>query len=264
VPANLKVVKMAATQASLEALVEAGLLPGPVFHPGGLEITQELADLCRIRNDSQVLDVACGTGETACWLAETFGCRVVGIDATELQIRRAQEKKARRGLSVEFRQADAHRLPFADGTFDVVLAEAILCFLDVGRALTEMVRVTKSGGRVGIHDGCWQEGTPDAIKLRFAEVENERPETLAGWTEQFVRAGLAEIQTVDKSRHLPAWTREYRKQLGLGGQFKLFVGIIRRWGWSGFRRVRESERIVQSEYMGYGIVVGGKPVRDGV
>jgi SAM-dependent methyltransferase len=155
-------------------------------------------------------------------------------------------------------------LPFADGTFDVVLAEAILCFLDVERALTEMVRVIRSGGRVGIHDLCWQDDAPDAIKRRFAEVENERPETLVGWAEQFARAGLAEIRTVDKSQCLPAWTREYRKRLGLVGQFKLFVGIMRRWGWSGFRRVRESERIVQSEYTGYGIVVGVKPVRAGV
>jgi ubiquinone/menaquinone biosynthesis C-methylase UbiE len=248
------------TRASLEALVETGLLPGSVFHPGGLAITQELANVCRVRQDSQVLDVACGTGETACWLAETFGCRVVGIDATELQIRRAQEKKAQRGLPVAFVQADAHQLPFADGTFDVVIAEAILCFLDIARALKEMVRVTRPGGRVGIHDLCWQENAPDAIKQRFVEVENERPQTLAGWAEQFVRAGLAEVQTVDKSQHLPAWSKEYRKQLGLAMQCKLVLVIIRRWGWSGFCRIRESERILRSEYTGYGIIAGEKSI----
>ena len=51
---------------------------------------------------------------------------------------------------------------------------------DIGQALKEIVHVTKPGGRIGIHDLCWQENVPETIKQRFAEVEKERSETLAG------------------------------------------------------------------------------------
>ena len=88
-----KIVLMMTMEPSLEALVETGILPGSIFHTGGFEVSKELATLCCIREKSYVLDVACGTGETACFLAETFGCRMVGIDASDLQIKRAQRKK---------------------------------------------------------------------------------------------------------------------------------------------------------------------------
>lgn len=254
---------MTMTDPSLEALVETGILPGAIFHPGGLKVSKELAALCGITSTSDVLDVACGTGETACLLAETFGCRVVGIDATELQIKRAQEKKGRRNVPVEFRQADAHHLPFPDDMFDAVISEAALCHLEIGQVLKEMIRVTKPGGRVGIHDLCWQENTPATIKQRFAEVEHERPETLAGWASWFEQGGLVEIRTVDKSHVYPTWVKSEKRQFGLFGQLKIFLAILKRWGFVGFWRIRESQRIWEGAYMGYGIIVGSKPVANG-
>ncbi len=251
---------MTATAPSLEALVETGILPGAVFHPCGLEVSKELAALCGIRPTSRVLDVACGTGETACLLAETFGCRVVGIDATELQIKRAQEKKAGRKVPVEFCQADAHQLPFPDGMFDAVISEATLCHLEIHKALKEMVRVTKQGGRVGIHDLCWRENTPATVRQRFAEVESERPETLAGWARRFEQGGLVEIQSLDKSHVYPTWLEDEKRRLGLFGQLKIFLAIVKRWGLAGFWRIRESQRIWESEHMGYGITLGSKPI----
>ena len=119
------------------------------------------------RGKNYVLDVACGTGETACFLAETFGCHIVGIDASDLQTKRAQRKKARCDLPVEFHQADAHHLSFPDDTFDAVFCEWTLCHLDIGQALKEMMRVTKPGGRMGIHGLCWKENVRDTIKQRF-------------------------------------------------------------------------------------------------
>lgn len=244
---------------SLEALVETGILPGDIFHPGGLDVSKELAALCGITSASNVLDVACGTGETACFLAETYGCRVMGIDVTELQIERAREKKYRRNLPVEFRQADAHHLPFPDDMFDVVISEATLCHLEIGQVLKEMARVTKPGGRVGIHDLCWKENAPATIKQRFAEVEREWPEELAGWASRFEQAGLVQIRAVDKSHVYPAWVKEEKKRFGLVGQLGIFLAVLKRWGITGLGRIRASQKIWESEYMGYGIVVGLKP-----
>lgn len=53
---------------SLEMLVESGDLGLPVLHPGGLATTRELAEFCHVRPGKQLLDVASGTGESACWL----------------------------------------------------------------------------------------------------------------------------------------------------------------------------------------------------
>lgn len=136
-------------EASMEALVELGILPITIFHPGGATLTRELLTLAEIGEGSRVLDVACGVGETACLITEAFGARVVGIDATLLQIERAKSKAADRGLGVDFQLADAHELPFDDDQFDLVMSEAVLCYLDIPRALSEMVRVTRPGGAGG-------------------------------------------------------------------------------------------------------------------
>jgi SAM-dependent methyltransferase len=246
----------AVTQASLENLIETGLLQFESLHPGGLQLTQELAELCKVGKDTEVLDVACGTGESACFLAERFGACVVGVDGSPEMIRRAQEKARARGVEVAFRQGDAHHLPFPDATFDVALCECTLCILDMRQALGEMARVVRPGGCVGMHDLCWQEDAPADLKRTLAEIEGERPETLAGWQRLFADAGLTEVQSVDKSSLIPGWMKEARKQLGLTGQLALFWKILRRWGVHGLRRVLRSERVFASRHLGYGIVVG--------
>ena len=55
-----------AREASLEALIETELLQVESLHPGGLELTEEFAELCEVRRGSDVLELACGTGESAC------------------------------------------------------------------------------------------------------------------------------------------------------------------------------------------------------
>ncbi len=98
---------------SLEEILEKEDLGIEVLHPGGLEITKELAELCGINRKSKVLDVACGTGESACFLSETFGCEVVGVDASPIMIEKAKKKAKMRGVErkTTFILADAHKLP---------------------------------------------------------------------------------------------------------------------------------------------------------
>jgi SAM-dependent methyltransferase len=245
-----------ARKASLESLIETELLKVESLHPGGLELTWELAELCEVHRGSDVLELACGTGESACFLAERRGARVVGLDRLPQMIRRAEQKARAGGLEVEFRQADAHHLPFPDAAFDVAICECTLCLLDKEQVLREMVRVVRPGGRVGMHDLWWREDTPADLKMTLAEIEGERPETLEGWRRLFDRAGLAEIRSVDKSSLIPRWMKESRKQLGPIGQLVLAWKIIRRWGFRGLRRILRSERVFSSKQLGYGIVVG--------
>jgi len=244
---------------SLENLVESGELDLAILHPGGMDITHELARLCRIEKGASVLDVASGTGESACYLAEHTGARVVGIDISGRLIEKARRKAEQRKLQIEFRQADAHRLPFVDAAFDCAVSECSVCLMDKEKVLAEMTRVLKPGGYVGIHDVCWQPDTPDRIKGRLAEIEGESPETLEGWKTLFVKAGLTDVITVDRSPLISTWIKETRKELGLMGQLKLFLKIFRKWGLRGVKDILESEWIFEGEYMGYGIIAGRKP-----
>src|ERR1700760_1940845 len=86
----------------------ARYLLGDSFHPGGLQLTEELAMLLHLSPVTAVLDVACGKGTTAFFLAERFGCRVMGIDLSEQNVLDARHEASIRALNhlVEFRQAD--------------------------------------------------------------------------------------------------------------------------------------------------------------
>ncbi|MBI4514073.1 MAG: class I SAM-dependent methyltransferase [Gemmatimonadetes bacterium] len=125
--------------------MEHGDLDLDVLHPGGLEITRELAHRCRILPGTRVLDVASGTGESACLLAEELGARVVGLDVSDRMVGRARAKAVHQALAeVEFLPADAHRLPFEDGTFDAVLCECTLCLFEKERALADLEAIDRS------------------------------------------------------------------------------------------------------------------------
>lgn len=250
---------MNTSKPSLEALVEAGELDIEVLHPGGLNITEELANLCGIEKSKHVLDVASGTGESACFLAERFGCKVVGVDASEVMVKRARRKARGRGLDIEFRIGDAHNLPFADDRFDAVISECTLSLLDKERAIREMVRVARRGGYVGIHDVCWKRNAPEKLKIKLEEIEGEKPETLEGWKKLFESSGLVEVVSLDRSYLLSKWVKDVKRKLGLLGQIKIFMKVFRRFGLKGCLCVMESERIFQSGYLGYAIIAGKKP-----
>ncbi len=69
-----------------------------VLHPSGLEKTDEMAAMCMVGEGKTVLDVGSGKGVTACYLAEKYGCEVVGIDISEKMVAYARELALRKGL----------------------------------------------------------------------------------------------------------------------------------------------------------------------
>lgn len=94
-----------------------------------------------------VLEYGCGMGGCAFDLA-TRGVIATGIDISASAIERASEKaKGYPAGSLTFRKADAEALPFEDASFDVICGSGILHHLDIGRAVAEIRRVVKPGGR---------------------------------------------------------------------------------------------------------------------
>lgn len=101
---------------------------------------------------SDVLDVACGSGGPALFMARTTGCQVTGIDINENGINTANQMAQAQGMSAQarFQQVDAsQRLPFDDASFDAVTCiDAINHIYNRLDALREWYRVLRPGGRI--------------------------------------------------------------------------------------------------------------------
>lgn len=106
----------------------------------------EAADFAGAR-DLRVLEIGCGLGTDGAQFARA-GAHYTGIDLTEAAIELAQKRFELSGLTGEFRVADAENLDFADDSFDRVYSHGVLHHTpDTARAITEIHRVLKPGGR---------------------------------------------------------------------------------------------------------------------
>jgi SAM-dependent methyltransferase len=109
-------------------------------------------DLLELSAADHVLDVGCGSGGPALFLARQRGCRVTGVDVSEAGIAAGLAGAREAGLEdrVHFRRADVQQpLPFADGAFDALVCMDAMChFPGRGRLLLEWRRVLRPGGRM--------------------------------------------------------------------------------------------------------------------
>jgi SAM-dependent methyltransferase len=109
-----------------------------------------LVQACAISAGDRVLDVAAGTGNTAIRAAEA-GADVVASDVTPENFDAGRREAEARGVELEWVEADAQALPFADGEFDVVTSSFGAIFApDHQRVADEMLRVCRPGGTIGM------------------------------------------------------------------------------------------------------------------
>jgi len=131
-----------------------GYMDVPFFNIGGVGSIDRLAELCEIRKNSKVLVIGCGTGGNSCYLAQTYKCRITGIDIAQKMIQKAQRLAKELNLTdnVTFQLGDAYNLKFPSDSFDVVLTVFVSQFLDKQRAFLKFVRVLKPKGHLGINE----------------------------------------------------------------------------------------------------------------
>lgn len=114
--------------------------------------------LLKISSGSSVLDIGCGTGDDVLALAELVGPKgkVIGLDNNKSMIEKANQRSKQKQLSAQFRVGDIQRLDLADNTFDGCRADRLFMHLrDRQQALSEMIRVTRPGGRIVVIDPDW-------------------------------------------------------------------------------------------------------------
>ena len=113
-------------------------------------VGEELAEAADVRAGERVLDVAAGNGNATLAAARRFA-EVISTDYVPALLDDGARRAAAERLEVEFEVADAEDLPFADGTFDVVLSTFGAMFTpNHVRPAREMLRVARSGGRIGL------------------------------------------------------------------------------------------------------------------
>lgn len=114
------------------------------------ELGPRLVQECGVRQGDRVLDVAAGSGNAAI-PAALAGADVVASDLTPELLEIGRHLAAVRGARLEWREADAEALPFADGEFDIVMSCVGVMFAPHHRpAAEEMLRVCRSGGTIGM------------------------------------------------------------------------------------------------------------------
>jgi ubiquinone/menaquinone biosynthesis C-methylase UbiE len=118
------------------------------------------------------LDVGCGTGFLALLLAE-LGHRVTGIDMAAAMLNRARSKAAARGVTVDFRDADAEAPVLPGGSFDLIVERHVLWTLPhPATALDNWRRLLRRGGRLVLIEGQWVGLTP---RDEYAEIYRDLP-----------------------------------------------------------------------------------------
>ncbi|MEX2299146.1 MAG: class I SAM-dependent methyltransferase [Dongiaceae bacterium] len=113
-------------------------------------VGETLCEALDLRSGAKVLDVAAGNGNVSLAAARRW-CDVVSTDYVPALLERGRKRAEADGLKMEFREADAENLPFADARFDAVVSTFGVMFTpDQDKAASELARVCKSGGKIGL------------------------------------------------------------------------------------------------------------------
>jgi len=190
-------------------------------------VGEALCEAMDLRSGQRVLDVAAGNGNVSLAAARRW-CEVTSTDYVEALLTRGRERAAAERLEIEFREADVEDLPFAEGSFDAVVSTFGCMFApNPKRTASEMLRVTKSGGKVGMAN--W---TPDGfIGQLFKTIGKHVPppagvESPALWgnrqrIQDLFGAQAAKIEV--ESRH---FTFRYRSPAHFVEIFKTYYGPV--------------------------------------
>ncbi len=140
---------MPVTDPEIQSQIEAARVYEALFVTALVgQFAPKVAEAAGLVTGERVLDVACGTGVLARETLKRVGANgsVTGIDAVPGMIAVAQQIEPR----VEWRQGKAESLPFSDDSFDVVVSQFGLMFMDRVQAISEMLRVLTSRGRLAV------------------------------------------------------------------------------------------------------------------
>ncbi|WP_249306291.1 class I SAM-dependent methyltransferase [Lederbergia citrea] len=110
-------------------------------------MTKEIFLTEKINKTYHILDVGCGTGQTAAYLAAQYGAKVTGMDINPIMVEKAKNRVTKYQLPVEIIQGSIENCPLENNQFDFIISESVLAFVNAPKSLKEIYRLLKSGGR---------------------------------------------------------------------------------------------------------------------
>jgi len=172
-------------------------------HPGGFLLTQSILKKEQIQRFESVLDIGCGTGQTAEYLVKRYECKVTAVDNHPIMLEKAKTRFLKSGTSVRVIEGDIQQLDLKGKSYDLILAESVISFTTIFSTLIELARVLKPGGRmILIEMVAEQDLTEDlygkACRLYgINEILNE-----AEWKLKLRQAGFTQIELIDTPNEL--------------------------------------------------------------
>lgn len=148
---------------SPETVTVEALAPVDHFHARGFSATKELADALPIKTGDHLVDIGCGIGGPARYLAARFSCRVDGIDITEPFVVAANHLSDLTGMldRVTVRLGDGHRLPYRDSAFDGGYSQHVMMNVsDRDQFFAEAFRVLRPGAFFALSEHGLGDGAP--------------------------------------------------------------------------------------------------------
>lgn len=148
----------------LDSLTLEDLAPVDHFHARGFPATVELADRLPIRAGQSILDIGCGLGGPARYIANRFQCNVIGLDITEPFVQAANKLTTlvRMQDKVQIELGDGQHLPYPDSAFDGAYTQHVtMNVADRPRFFAEAYRVLKPGAFFALTEhGLGPKGEP--------------------------------------------------------------------------------------------------------
>lgn len=148
----------------LDSLTVEDLAPVDHFHARGFPATVELADRLPLKAGQHIVDIGCGLGGPARYLAKRFQCNVSGVDITEPFVEAANKLTAllRMARQVKIEHGDGQHLPYADSTFDGAITQHVtMNVADRPAFFAEAYRVLKPGAFFALTEhGLGEKGDP--------------------------------------------------------------------------------------------------------
>ena len=137
---------------------------------------------------ADVLEVAPGPGYFAIEMARLDRLHVTGLDISHTFVEIARENARQAGASVGFQQGNASSMPFAEGSFDLIICQAAFKnFSQPGKAIDEMCRVLRAGGMAVIQD-MWKDAPDATIRAEVTSMQLSPVNTfMTGWTLRTLR-----------------------------------------------------------------------------
>jgi SAM-dependent methyltransferase len=173
-----------------------------MINPGGVAGRDLMLDLLQPKPDNRILKIGGGSGQIACHIAQTYGCKVTAIDGSSRSVSQARALVRRRGLTdrVRCEVGDITDLKFNDNTFDAVICQAVLMFVPHQPALSEVRRVMKEEGMFAGLEYCWKKLPPDAVRdatNRVFGAETVDFHSLYGWLGTLREARFEAVQATE-------------------------------------------------------------------